>query len=97
MPVKQPQDHQSSEFRYTFKSGETLTFPRFKSVVTFGMSRRLRKMSEAEQTFVLMEEICDDEELAVLDKMDTEETEAFFTAWQADSDVSMGKSSGSSV
>lgn len=91
--AQQPEDHQSSTFTHRFEGGGTVTLPKFRNVMTFGRARRLRKLDEAEQMFTLIEEICDDAALAVLDEMDTPQTEAFFTAWQADSGVTSGESS----
>lgn len=97
MPVAQPQDHASSEFRYTFKSGKTLVLPKFASLMTFGTVRKLRKVSDQEAVFTLLEEHCSEEELAVLDEMDLSETESFFSAWQKDSGANLGESPGSSI
>lgn len=89
MPAK-PQDHQSATFDYELH-GNKVTLPSFSSVMTFGRARRLRSLPQEEQVFSIMEEICDDEQLAVLDEMTPEETEAFFTAWQAASGASLGE------
>lgn len=89
----QPQDHQSATFTHTFASGESVTLPRFKKAMTFGRARRLRKLSAEEQMFTLIEEIADDDTLAVLDDLDAEESNAFIEAWQDDSDVTSGESS----
>lgn len=97
MPVAQPTDHQPSEFRYTFKSGDTLVLPPFAGLLTFGLARKLRKLPVEEQIFTLVENVCDDDELAVLDKMDTTEAAAFFEAWQQGAGVSLGESAGSST
>lgn len=88
-----PQDHQSATYTHTFPSGESVTLPRFESVMTFGRARRLRKLDEADQLFTLVEDIADEDTLAVLDKMDTAQTEAFFTGWQEHSGVNLGESS----
>lgn len=97
MTVAQPEDHQSSTFAYTTKSGAQLVLPRFDKVVTFGRARRLRKLSEEEQVFVLVEEVCDEAALAVLDEMPATEIGDFFTAWQQHSGASLGESSSSST
>lgn len=89
MPA-QPRDHQSATFTHEVH-GVKVTVPSFSSVMTFGRARRLRALPQEEQVFTIMEEICDDEQLAVLDQMTTEETEAFFTAWQAASGASLGE------
>lgn len=93
MTVAQPEDHQSSTFTYRTLAGTTVTLPRFKSIMTFGRARRMRKMDEGEQMFSVMEEVCDSAALEALDGMDLKETEAFFSAWQKDSGVDVGESS----
>lgn len=95
MPVT-TQDHESSEFRYTFKSGKTLVLPKLTSLMTFGTVRKLRKLSDQEAIFTLLEDKCSEEELAVLDEMDMAESDAFFSAWQADSGANLPESPGSS-
>lgn len=93
---KQPQDHQSKTFTYTFGDGRKVTLPAFSSVMSFGRARRLRHLPEDEQFFQVIEDVCDDKALAVLDAMSATETEEFVKAWQADSGASLGESSGSS-
>lgn len=97
MTIAQPEDHRSSTFRYTFKSGQTLVLPSFSSLMTFGVARKLRSLPEDEQVFALIEGACDESALAVLDQMDLAETQEFFAAWQRGSGVSLGESSGSST
>lgn len=92
----QPQDHKSATFAYTTKGGVTLVVPRFDSVVTFGRARKLRKLAEDEQVFQLVEDVCDDDALAVLDAMPASEVGLFFEAWQKDSGVDLGESTSSS-
>lgn len=97
MTVSQPQDHQSAQFTHEFSDGKSVTIPRFKSAMTFGRARKMRKLDEAEQMFALIEDVCDEAALALLDEMDADETEAFIKAWQEDSGVSLGESSSSSI
>jgi len=97
MTVAQPEDHKSSTFTYTTKSGARLVLPRFDAVVTFGRARKLRKLSETEQVFTLVEDVCDDAALAVLDEMPASEVSDFFEAWQNDSGASLGESTSSST
>lgn len=97
MPKHQPEDRKSKTYTHTFENGSTITLPRFDSVMTFGRTRRLRKLSPDDLLFTVMEEVCTEDQLAVLDEMGTEETEAFFTEWQEDSGVSLGESEGSST
>lgn len=91
-----PQDHESATFTHTFPSGKTVTLPRFKAVLTFGRARKMRKLPDEEQMFALMEEVCDDATLDVLDEAGLDEMAGLFEAWQADSGVSLGESEGSS-
>lgn len=93
-PAK-PQDRQSTEFAYKTLSGETLVIPRFKSSLNSGMIRRFRKLDGLDQFYSLMEEILNEDQIAVTDKMPPEEFDAFVTAWQADSGVTLGESSAS--
>lgn len=97
MTIAQPEDHKSATFKYTFLSGKTLVLPQFDSIMTFGRARRLRKADEGEQMFALVEEVCDETALAVLDEMDLAETQTFFEAWQNASGVSVGESASSSA
>lgn len=97
MTIAQPEDHKSSTFRYTFPSGETLVLPAFDSVVTFGLARKLRKLPADEQLFAVVEEVCDEAALAVMDKMTAEQAGVFFEAWQRGSGVGVGESAGSST
>lgn len=97
MTIAQPEDHQSKDFTYRFLDGRSVVLPKFKKVMTFGRARKLRKLEESEQMFTIFEEICDDATLETLDAMDSDETQAFFDAWQSDSGVSLGESMGSST
>lgn len=89
----QPEDRESTTFVYKLLGGAVVTLPRFKSIMTFGRARKLRKLDEAEQMFSLVEQVCDAATLDALDDMDLPETEAFFSAWQKDSGVDVGESS----
>lgn len=89
----QPGDHESSTFVYKTLAGTVVTLPRFKSIMTFGRARKMRKLDEGEQMFALMEQVCDEAALGALDEMDLTETETFFSAWQKDSGVDVGGSS----
>lgn len=91
-----PEDHKSKTFTHTLRSGKSVTLPAFASAMTFGRARRLRKLSESEQVFTMLEEIADEDTLAALDEMDSEETEEFFTAYAESSGANLGESSSSS-
>jgi len=93
--AKKPKDRQSLEFTYETESGAVLTIPRFKTSVTSGMMRRYRKLDGLDQFYSLMEDILDAEQLAVTDEMSSDGFDAFVTAWQADSGVTLGEPSAS--
>lgn len=98
MTIAQPEDHKSAtSFTYRFADGRSVTLPKFSDVMTFGRARKMRGLEESEQMFTLMEEICTEDVLSVLDAMNLDETSAFFTAWQEDSGASVGESEGSST
>ena len=77
--------------------GKKITLPKFADVLTFGFARKTRKMSQAEQMFELVEAAADDNALAVIDGLRTEQMEEFFTAWQKHSGVGVGESKDSSA
>ena len=46
--------------------------------------------------FTVIEAVANDATLAIIDEMDTDEFNAFTTAWQKDSGISVGESTASS-
>lgn len=82
-----------TEFVYEH-NGEEIRLPHFKNL-PFGTIRRLRKADEAEQLFGLVEDVADDDTLAVIDAMGMADVEALFEAWQKASGVTVGEASAS--
>lgn len=83
------------KFTYITESGEKLVLPRFENI-PFGVIRGLRKLSEAEQFFGLLEKVLAESDLEILDKMTQGQVYKLMDAWQANSGVDLGESSGSS-
>lgn len=75
-------------------NGQTVVLPKFKHTPA-GVVRKVRSKSEAEQIFTVLEALADDDALAIIDTMDTEQLQAFIAAWQKDSNVTVGESSAS--
>ena len=63
--------------------------------VKIGLLRKLRKLDEQELAFSMLESLCDEASLAVIDEMDADEFGEFMAAWQEFSGVSVGESSAS--
>ena len=80
----------SDVFEYTF-DGKKITLPLL-SKLKFGLIRKMRKESAEEQMFMLVEQLADDETLAVIDEMDSGQVAEFMEAWQEASDVDSGES-----
>lgn len=72
-----------------------IVLPKFKDAATFGFMRRARSLPEHEQMIELIESVADEKTLAILDPMGSDELEAFISAWQEDSSVTLGESSAS--
>lgn len=84
----------TENFHYTTRAGAALTLPRFDQL-PFGVVRRLRHQEPTEQVFSLIEEVCDEGTLAVVDTLTTQEITDLYTAWQREGQVSQGESSAS--
>lgn len=65
------------------------------SNLKFGLIRKLRKASQEEQMFMIIEEVSDKRALAAIDDMTSEEVGKLMTEWQKASGVDMGESEGS--
>ncbi|KZM68361.1 hypothetical protein [Nocardia terpenica] len=82
------------KFSYTTSAGKKLSLPRMENV-PFGLIRRLRKEDDTEQFFALIEGVAAGKDLAVIDTMTQAEVKDLMDAWQKDSTISLGESSGS--
>lgn len=76
-----------------------ITLPRFKQI-PFGVMRKLRKLSEGEQMFVLLETLAERGQIAestleVLDDLPLDAVKDLMDAWAGDSQTSVGESTAS--
>lgn len=81
------------KFHYTFGS-KKITLPLF-DALPFGVIRRLRKESEQEQFFQLLEAVADEKSLAVIDTMSSSEVSDMMTEWQDAAGVKKPEEDGS--
>lgn len=69
------------KFHYSFGT-KKVTLPLF-DALPFGVIRKLRKQSEQEQFFALLEEVADEKSLAVIDTMTSGDVADMMTEWQS--------------
>lgn len=77
------------KFHYTVGK-KKLTLPRF-GELPFGVARKIRKVSEEEQLFILLEEAADEASLEIIDTIPMSEIEKLMQAWMKDSGVTAGE------
>lgn len=80
-------------FVYTVGEVE-ITLPSL-SYLKPGLVRRLRRMNGTDQMYTLLEEVLDDDTLAVIDEMDPDDFDAMREQWHKHSGIDMGKSAAS--
>ena len=93
MTAKKPQDHKKSVAEDVFEfehGGETHTLPRFGSW-SAGLVRRVRKLSDVDASFTILEEVADPETLAVIDSMPLERFNELQQEWAEHAGVSLGE------
>jgi hypothetical protein len=73
---------------------KTIVLPKFENI-PFGVLRKLRKETEVEQFFGIVEEVADAKTLATLDTLTMPEVRDLMAAWQKNSAADMGESSAS--
>ena len=73
---------------------KTITLPKFQNI-PFGVLRKLRRESETEQFFGVLEQVADEKTLAVIDTLTQPQVQALVEAWRKDSSVEVGESSAS--
>lgn len=78
-------------FNYTTEDGTDITLPRFDSVKP-GVIRKIRKLSDVDQFFTVLETLADEDTLAVIDELEQEEFQSLQEAWFKHSGVDMGES-----
>lgn len=84
------------KFRYTSKDGVEIVLPKFSSAKS-GLLRKLRKESEVEVIYSLLESLADEKNLALTDDLPIPELGEMYKAWQEDAGVTAGESSASST
>lgn len=85
------------QFHYTFPDKGKVTLPKFNAIMTVGFARKNRHIEQSELGWQILEKAADDKALEVIDEQPLSEFEKFMTAWQEDSSVTVGESSGSST
>lgn len=77
-------------FHYTTADGTEITLPRFDSVKP-GVIRKIRKLSDVDQFFTVLETLADEETLRIIDDLDQSEFQEFQEAWFRHSGVDLGE------
>lgn len=85
------------KFHFTFEDGTKVVLPKFDSVMTIGFARKNRHQGEMELGWMILEKAADEKALEVIDKQAVSQFMKLLEAWQKDSDISVGESSGSST
>jgi len=78
-------------FEYTLNDGTLITLPRFDSVKP-GVIRKIRKLSDVDQFFTVLETLADADTLAIIDDLEQEEFQNLQEAWFKHSGVELGES-----
>lgn len=83
-------------FHHTTEAGAEITLPRFRNVPS-GVVRKLRKSSEVDFIFGMIEAVADEATLEAIDQVGMVELAEIAKAWQQDSAVTAGESVASST
>lgn len=83
------------KFHYTTADGTKITLPKYMQGINTGFIRRIRKLSDAEQMFEIIEAVADEETLAAIDELEPRELGEMYNAWQKDAGVGVGESEAS--
>jgi hypothetical protein len=78
-------------FTWTSPQGVEITLPSMKESLTSGMVRKNRTKPDMDFMYSVVEEIVDAENLAKMDALNMNDTEALFKAWQADGGITAGE------
>lgn len=91
----QPKDHLPKAELDTFTHEPTgVTLPKF-SRIKFGTLRKMRKLDEDDVPFFLVEELADEDNLAIIDALEPDQVGDLFKAWQENAGLETGNSSAS--
>jgi len=82
---KKPQDHKSGLFEWSTDAG-TITLPAITKIKA-GTLRKIRNVPDLDAVFILLEDVCDAEQLALVDNLDVGELNDMFAAWQESGDL----------
>ena len=78
-------------FAYEFRNGDVIRILKF-GLVPAEVMRRTRKLPPSDLIFTVLEEVADEDALAVFDRQGQVEAAEFVAAWQEDAKVTVGKS-----
>lgn len=78
------------KFHYTTAGGKKITLPRMDHI-PFGVARKLRKESEDEQFYGMLEMVADKKTLDVIDEMLPSEVRDLMEAWNKASETTPGE------
>lgn len=84
-------DSPADSFTWTSAGDVTITMPKAGRVKS-GTLRRLRKATDLEFMYGVIEELLDEENVAKTDELEIAELETMFAAWQADAGVTRPES-----
>ncbi|HEX5541110.1 MAG TPA: hypothetical protein VFX60_06040 [Micromonospora sp.] len=90
---KKPQDRKKPDAEDVFEfehGGETYTLPRYGSIKP-GLIRRIRKLSDLDATFTILEEVANADALAALDDMSMDEFNQVQRDWLEHSGITLGE------
>lgn len=91
MPPRKPTTvTNSDDYTYELEDGRTVTLPPFNSVKP-GIIRKIRKLSDVDQFFTVLETLADDATIAIIDDMNQPEFEEFQTGWFKHAGVDLGE------
>lgn len=93
MTAKKPQDRKkpAAEDVFTFEHGGRMyTLPKFGSW-SAGLVRRVRRLSDVDATFTILEEVADTKTLAAIDSMPLERFNELQQEWAEHAGVSLGE------
>ena len=78
------------KFHYTTESGKKIVLPKMDNI-PFGVARKLRKESEDEQFYGMIEMVADKKTLDVIDDLMPSEVRDMMEAWGKASEVTPGE------
>ncbi|MBW3663575.1 MAG: hypothetical protein KY469_10790 [Actinobacteria bacterium] len=83
----------NEQFHHRLDDGREIVLPHMRNIKA-GLIRKVRRLSEADQTFTILEAVADDDVLAIIDDLKGHQLEELMEAWEKAS-VSLGESSAS--